>query len=318
LLLRSLLEEAGLPLAETCLLRHAHRGRPYALWQKDRASFKRYQEMQLRDGLRTKTLDRHPYWVAFTSVPAGGTKFLGVYEAVNPQLNAEPRPMEVDDSFAAPGTHLVFQTRPLGYLSELSERLTIRWDGGPQNWVQKAQGNTARVISLSDSAVDTALLSDMAIAPAFTPWQPRQTTFATAFRSIDVISMCDRQEQRSRAHEKLLANVVEAAKGHTTKSSLLVDLLVNERILIEIKSLEDDALIQVRAALAQLYHYRFVYRHDLRSPDMLAVFGKPPIVRGDDLSLFLDECDIGVAWATDRGFDGTPRARAIAPWLFRP
>ena len=81
---------------------------------------------------------------------------------------------------------------------------------------------------------------------------------------------------------------------------------------------KNDPVAQTRAALSQLYHYRFVYREDLSAPALLAVFGRRPAGLGGDLVRFLDECAIAV-FAREDGdtFEGTALARTVAPLLFR-
>lgn len=53
---------------------------------------------------------------------------------------------------------------------------------------------------------------------------------------------------------------------------------------------------QVRAALAQLYHYRFAYRNQIKGPKLLTVFSHRLDGPHDQLRMFLNDCGIGTAW----------------------
>jgi hypothetical protein len=99
-------------------------------------------------------------------------------------------------------------------------------------------------------------------------------------------------------------------------SFILIDLLLDREVFVEIKSIANDELRQVRAALAQLYHYRFVYRREYSQPKLLAIFGTKPVHKREDLTVFLTACGIASAWKTERGaFDGTFEAKKVVPWL---
>ena len=133
---------------------------------------------------------------------------------------------------------------------------------------------------------------------------------------IDAISWIIRLERRSAKHEELLRTVAARAQGHLLERSLSIDLVVDRNIIVEIKSLEEDPVAQTRAALAQLYHYRFAYREELPQSRLLAVFGGRPADGRTDLVDFLESCGIGVARPHGSKFDGNQVARITAPWLF--
>jgi len=135
-------------------------------------------------------------------------------------------------------------------------------------------------------------------------------------RPVDVVSWMIEIERRAAQHEDLLRRVAAKATGHTLERSPLVDLVVDRHLIIEVKSLEDDVVAQSRTALAQLYHYRFVYRNILPTARLLVIFGRRPVNASTDFVTFLESCAIAVTWADADGFDGTPVARAAAPWLF--
>ena len=150
------------------------------------------------------------------------------------------------------------------------------------------------------------------------PYSPEaHKKWKTDGKRTDPFAMLKNRERRSQAHQELLDEVwAKRADGITAEESDLVDLLLSGQIFVEIKSVLNDVLRQVRAALAQLYHYRFVYRGDYPTATLLAIFGERPIHRGEDLSEFLRSCGIASAWRTETGlFDGTPEAKKIVPWL---
>src|SRR5262245_9114638 len=75
ILFNTLLEAAGLPLAEVRLLRHqdkrAEKGRtPYELWRDNRPQFDLYQSTQSIDN---ESRLRAKYWASFLGTPAGET-----------------------------------------------------------------------------------------------------------------------------------------------------------------------------------------------------------------------------------------------------
>ena len=125
-------------------------------------------------------------------------------------------------------------------------------------------------------------------------------------------------ERRTLAHKELLDRVREKAKHLQVYRLILIDLVI-AGAFIEIKSIEEDAVRQARSALAQLYHYKFVYREQYGDPALLAIFGKEPIAEGNNLSIFLAHCRIASAWWNRSAnlFDGTAEAKRIAPWLFK-
>ena len=82
IMFNTLLTEAGVPLADVCLLRHqdnrADKGRtPYELWRDTRPEFDRYQSRQ-SVSKRQQLSRRH--WVSFVGTHNNETLFVGVYE----------------------------------------------------------------------------------------------------------------------------------------------------------------------------------------------------------------------------------------------
>lgn len=131
-------------------------------------------------------------------------------------------------------------------------------------------------------------------------------------------AMAQKQERRNEMHESLADQVADLANNARlpTARSDYIDLLVDSKIMIEVKTIQDDTIRQSRAALAQLYHYRFEYRETLIQPTLAAIFNARPTHTGKDLSDFLESCGIAVAWKSNDGFDGTESSRRSLPWIF--
>ncbi|MBV8423980.1 MAG: hypothetical protein JO349_02220 [Candidatus Eremiobacteraeota bacterium] len=89
--------------------------------------------------------------------------------------------------------------------------------------------------------------------------------------------------------------------------------------IFEMKTVKEnsrtDLIHQLRAAIAQLYHYRFIHR---RSPGfehnakLYAVFDATV---PEDLLEFLREINIGAIWRTDEQFHGDDETTKELPWL---
>jgi hypothetical protein len=319
---KALLTDAGIPLDEAALLRHADRRRlrpPYYLWQHDRAAFERYQSMQ--KSRYFDLLNRSRYWAAFAANEFAETVFLGVYEARDPRLVDPPLPNEVDDSVTTV-PHYVFSTTPLPHLAWLSGILKIQWSGADINWAQPALSSGNEIVAMTPacppSGAHDTMREFVPYAPPLSTWTPvDRRPMTVQSRPVDAVAWMIDIERRSAKHEDLLRRVAATAEGYTLECSLQVDLVVDRELIIEVKSLEDDVVAQARAALAQLYHYRFVYRDVLPAAKLLVIFGRRPVDASTDFVNFLESCAIAVAWATLKGFEGTPSARAAAPWLFR-
>ncbi len=287
-------------------------------------AFENYQRMQLP--ARAKQLSKARFWVVFAANEVAETVFLGVYQASSPELNQMPVLLEVQPGMAPALTHHIFRTEPLPYLSWSAGSMKVDWGGSTIGWVQDPLRNP-KIITTFDGAgpvgaaqergrhrtSDSVLGAIFHQPPALSDWTASaRAPLSIPSQPIDVISWMMRIERRSTEHETLVRRVASKAAGHKVEASQLLDLIVDRHV----KSLGDDPVNQVRAALAQLYHYRFVYRDQIPSAKLLAVFGFRPSHHGTDLVSFLDGCDIGVAWIHGQAFEGTLAARQSAPWLF--
>jgi hypothetical protein len=156
-------------------------------------------------------------------------------------------------------------------------------------------------------------------APPIRTYVPRPVeAWQTDGKHSDPFTMLKNHERRTQAHQDLLNEVwAKRPNGVVAEESDLIDLLIESHVFIEVKSISRDELRQARAALAQLYHYRFVYRQEYPDPALLAVFGEKPVHNGEDLTSFLTSCGIASTWKThEDSFDGTNAARELLPWLF--
>lgn len=134
--------------------------------------------------------------------------------------------------------------------------------------------------------------------------------------------------RRVARHHALVVAVAEKATsaGLVPTQSRYADVLVRTDTfgaILEVKTVnhsgqsgsQSDLIAQLRAAIAQLYHYRFIHRispgfeHDVK---LFAVFDAvlPP-----DLTAFLREIGIGTIWFTDGRFQGEAEALEQLPWL---
>lgn len=138
-------------------------------------------------------------------------------------------------------------------------------------------------------------------------------------------------EARRQANARRLAGhhaLVVAFKARAVEAGLEVtqtryaDALIRRGELgaiFEMKTVEPgnrtDLIHQLRAAIAQLYHYRFIHRklsgfqHNVR---LYAVFDAAV---PDDLVNFLNEINIGVIWYVERRFHGDANSIEQLSWL---
>ena len=91
---------------------------------------------------------------------------------------------------------------------------------------------------------------------------------------VDYSTMLKKLERRNAAHNEIvLAMAVDfGSKGRKVAFSDYIDLLVDGNIILEVKTIVGNPVRQVRAALAQLYHYRFAYRAEIVNAKLIAVF----------------------------------------------
>jgi hypothetical protein len=202
------------------------------------------------------------------------------------------------------------------YLESTNAKPTLAADDASRISTQLATlFDNADAANLNASDV---ILGDLEPPPIVPFTASRSTPHVAHKLDIDALAWLNNRERRTNAHERLLQRVIKAAKSLPLGKSTLIDLVVGDDLFIEIKSLSEDVIRQVRGALAQLYHYRFVYRKQYKNPRLLAIFEAEPVANGEHLAGFLSECGIASAWwnAAKKTFDGTATAKRIASWLF--
>lgn len=151
ILFNHLLEEAGLPLREVRLLRHANStGRSAIdLWRRDRRAFLLYQSVQ--------TFQRRPdfgdahHWASFASTPAGETLFLGVYRVSFQGVGQKDLPKPHTSGVDAAGTYHRYKVAETHLLKELAGRLYIEWGRGTRSWIQRPDKQNKRITELRRS-----------------------------------------------------------------------------------------------------------------------------------------------------------------------
>lgn len=136
----------------------------------------------------------------------------------------------------------------------------------------------------------------------------------TAPSDVDLEAWRQALERRTRSHRVLLDKIATAADNAqlSYKQTSHIDLLVSRRFIVEAKSLRGDDVAQCRAALAQLYHYKFLYRARYSDPILVAVFDNRPT---GDLVTFLTSCGIQVLWTDGTRFTGTRSSLEAVDWL---
>ena len=85
-------------------------------------------------------------------------------------------------------------------------------------------------------------------------------------------------------------------------------------VLVEGRTVGNNAELAVRAAIGQLFSYRhLLYRAERRSdPALLALFSEPI---GDAFSELLDDLEIAAVWFNSGECRGTVRAAGLLPGL---
>lgn len=141
----TILSEAGLDPTHVQLVRHQDtrataRTTPYILWKRNREAFEVYQRLQ------SDTVFKLPSIASFVVPPNGETLFVGIYNVLRSERNAEPVACPVSGQVFAPGTMNLYDLTEDRRLSELRGLLTIEWSG--RNWVQRAHTQERKIVEL--------------------------------------------------------------------------------------------------------------------------------------------------------------------------
>lgn len=148
----TLLEQAGIPLKDTWLLRHQDKrggkGKtPYQLWRAQDGSLERYQQIQSRDVFKPGK------WLAtFVATPLGETLFTGLYHVDSVGVVADG----VLDPVSGSDVSGLFEygIRPVEELSEYAGRLTIDWGGGFQAWKQSGTNQNKPILEIRKVSIE--------------------------------------------------------------------------------------------------------------------------------------------------------------------
>jgi hypothetical protein len=145
---------------------------------------------------------------------------------------------------------------------------------------------------------------------------PKKTT--NGFVSADPEARRQELERRNNAHHVLVLSLKRRAEAAQMQCDCTqyADALA-DGCIFEMKSLEDDEIAQVRAAVGQLYHYLFLHRavQGYGDAHLCAVFDKP--IDAELCTFINTRTRIGVIWLKGSGFDGTDDMRRRCPWIFR-
>jgi hypothetical protein len=150
-------------------------------------------------------------------------------------------------------------------------------------------------------------------APELRPYENRVTPFS--FQDVlpaDPLARLKALDRRREGHGSLCDVVANIAResGMRCEDSKYIDLLIDGHILVEVKTLEDDDLKQIRGAVSQLLYYKFVYEQEFFNPVLVAVFSRRPALPVGDAVTFLRQCGIEALWHHEGKLEGARSALA--------
>lgn len=167
----TLLEQAGIPLKDTWLLRHQDKrggkGKtPYDLWREQKGELERYQSIQSSD------ICKPGQWLAsFVGTPFNETLFTGLFHVkgvgtVPPGVVDPVTGSDVEGLF-------LYDIEPVDALQEYAGKLVIDWGLGSRAWKQRATNPNKPVLEIRASVFD----------PPF----PGFLNFRHAIRQLDTV-----------------------------------------------------------------------------------------------------------------------------------
>jgi hypothetical protein len=150
IMFNTILQEAGLPLADVRLIRHkdkkASRGRtPYELWRDNRSQFELYQSSQRILNRKKFTA---PHWAVFIVNLNDDTMFAGLYGVKYRGLLKKDTPRPHMEGIDKAGSCDVYDLTLLNTLNEFIGKLIIDWGPGALAWVQYADRNNKPITEL--------------------------------------------------------------------------------------------------------------------------------------------------------------------------
>jgi hypothetical protein len=195
----------------------------------------------------------------------------------------------------------------------------------PENYEHVIKAEAIKLNSRLEEAFESVLQSDEAdhdAAPAETdiPEEPPRAPAPGDFIS-DPEARRQANERRTRNHHALVVAVKRKAQaaGLSCTRTKYADALVRTNgfgAIFEMKSVEDDLIRQIRGAIAQLYHYRFLHRKTAGFEHDVRLYGMFGVVVPQEMVSFLREINIGSIWCIDGEIHGDPASREELPWLF--
>jgi len=155
IMFNSILQEAGLSLADVRLIRHkdknASRGRtPYELWRDNRSLFEYYQSTQSIPNRKKFTA---LYWAVFIVNLSNDTMFARLYGVKYRGLLKEDTPKPHMEGIDKAGSYDIYDLTLLETLNEFIGKLYIDWGPAALAWVQYAERNNKPVIELQKAGV---------------------------------------------------------------------------------------------------------------------------------------------------------------------
>lgn len=156
----ALLTHAGIDPKEVRLLRNhavpADAADLFELWKRDVALFEAFQSYQK---VSARAYFASPWWASFVTTRDGGTAFVGLYHAANPQPVTEPMVAPITGMQVEPGSYEQYQVIRDDSLADYAGRLFIDWglDGStPRNWRQRAWTQDKAIVELRRSVAAPA------------------------------------------------------------------------------------------------------------------------------------------------------------------
>ncbi len=124
----ALLAHAGIDPKEVRLLRNhavpADAADLFELWKRDVALFEAFQSYQK---VSARAYFASPWWASFVTTRDGGTAFVGMYRAANPQPVTEPMVAPITGKPVEPGSYEQYQVTRDEALAYYAGRLLIEW-----------------------------------------------------------------------------------------------------------------------------------------------------------------------------------------------
>jgi MrcB-like, N-terminal domain len=136
----------------------------------------------------------------------------------------------------------------------------------------------------------------------------------------DLEAALQKRERASAAHERVVQSIVRAvdqAKLPPAQETQHIDVLIDNRYIIEVKSLQRDDPQQMRDGVAQLLYYRFLYRKIVKDAALFLVLGRRPGASLSHFVAFARDCGVIVAWQAGEHFETEDHFDESMKWFLR-